>query len=308
MLPSSVDLLRQHLRYDRLCVRNALVRTDTPDPVAAPDAYNVWLRMASLPSVQVVQSLDQPMPGHGSGTIVDNPPPGWSGGMFDETLSGSTFEAAQADFIVPSATPTTSCSAAYIWAGLGGWYNSDLIQAGVQYNGNSTVVTTQALKEYWSGNGVCKGSTCNCYATECGAGINIAAGQEFYTQEWACDSNQKININGGYGCFYVLNVTTQTQSTSSLQQINTFVGATGEIIAEDNGPNNWCNSSGTYTKFAALSKAGFWAFDPGLSQHTWNTDSGFQRMLNANSSNQLLGMSVLNTTSGNTALYWMQGQ
>ncbi len=51
-----------------------------PDPVAAPESYNRWLEVATKP-IRLANQASVPMRGHGAGTIIDGPPPGWSGAM-----------------------------------------------------------------------------------------------------------------------------------------------------------------------------------------------------------------------------------
>jgi hypothetical protein len=224
--------------------------------------------------------------------------------MFEESLSGDYFDVAYSTFTVPSATATTACSAASIWAGLGGWGAADLIQTGVQMIGNSTVVNTYPFIEYWSGNNV--GG--DCYSSECYLGYNVSAGDSMLAEVWAGDGScRTADYSGGYGCFYLVDVTNGWTYLGVLSQINQFQGLTAEFIAEDNAPNNACDSNGTYTDFATV-KAVFSAVDTTNTTHTWQSDpNGYVRMLSASASNQLLGFAAP-LSPNKLNLTWMQGK
>jgi hypothetical protein len=281
-----------------------------PDPNVAPRAYQTWRDAASKPT-RMVQRKPVAMRGHGGGSTINmQPPPGWSGGMlFTNTYVFSFFQ-----FVIPTASPTTACSAAYIWGGLGGFFNADLIQDGVQLLGNTTLMQYAPMAEYWSGNGVGGG----CYSSECWLGFNVAAGDTFFGEAWACDANGNTNASGGFGCFFGEDTTTgvsmmcdtRSGTCTSLPQINQFVGATAEAIIEDNAPNNWCNASGTFAKYGSAYMY-FMARDKNGITHDWATDNPNIVTINVvNSSGQFLGQAGLSTSSSNgdgTSFGWDQG-
>ena len=138
-------------------------------------------------------------------------------------------------------------------------------------------------------------------------GINVSPGDLIRVEVWACDSNSNLNYNGGYGCYWVYDFNGGTVSQTKLGQINPFVGRSAEFIAEDNSPNNACNASGTYTKFSSVLNSHVDAYDRNFHQHTWKTDSGYQKILNANSSNQLLGFASIDANGDDMNLVWIQG-
>jgi hypothetical protein len=273
-----------------------------PDPLTSPDAYAAWLK-AALQSAVAVKGVNHPMPMHAS-SIISSIPADWSGGMFSNSLDNDHFEQAQGNFTVPSSTPTTACSAASIWTGLGGWNVLDLIQTGVQLVGNTTVVAVHPWIEYFSGFGV-GGS---CYATECYVGLNVSAGDSLLTQVWACNANYSTQYTGGYGCFYLYDYNTQQYSFSQLKQINTFQGQTAEIIAENNAPNNVCGANGTYTDFGSVQNAAFWTYDTSGTLHDWQSDpNGYYQVISVDASNYILGIGYPNPNSYLITLSWLRG-
>jgi hypothetical protein len=221
-----------------------------PDPLGAPTLYAAWLKGATTPT-WVLKGSGRPMPISGASTITDNPPPGWSGLMWTD----ATFDLVEWTLTVPNASACSGsgcCTAAYLWGGMGGWGNASLIQDGVQVKTTSAGASTAATYEFWSGNGV-GGS---CYSGECAA-FNVSSGDSVFGAAWACNSNGTLNVNGGYGCYELddntsnvsVDCTSSTGTCPSLAQINTFSGSEGEIIIEDNAPNNACGSSGTFFDF-----------------------------------------------------------
>ncbi|MGD0839426.1 MAG: G1 family glutamic endopeptidase [Polyangia bacterium] len=236
-------------------------------------------------------------------TFVEYDPNAWSGAIFLNSHSGDTFEYAYGTFTVPSATSTTWCSAAALWVGLGGNDVQDLIQTGVQLIGNGSVVTYFPLREYVSGD-----DPDECYASPCYLGFNVYAGDSMLAEVWAGDSScRSPNFSGGYGCFYLVDITSGWSSLSELPQYAQFQGLSAEFMAEDNSAAA-CSGDEAYTDYGTV-YVHFDAEDTNGNMHSFRSDpTGYTRVVSANSSNQQLGFAAVNTNSDLLTLSWIQGQ
>lgn len=273
-----------------------------PDPTESPNEYALWLQNASIPA-RMVHAKNLPTRGHGgSGSGISNQV--WGGGMFTTpSKAGGKYVTTWYNYVVPSPTHGSGCSAAYMWGGTGGFNDVGLIQDGVQYLGTSSAVSMFMTKEYWSGNGV--GG--NCYQNECSVGINVSPGDHIYGVAWSCDSSGNATETGGFGCYFMEDVTpspavvvsceTPTSSCPSLRQINAYQGPTAEAILENNGPNNWCGSTGTFTNVGSISMQVSVEDNKPAIQDFGNTAATNITLVNAS------GQSLATTTLDNPAPY-----
>jgi hypothetical protein len=163
-----------------------------PDPAQDPHAYARWLAAASTPG----RLLEAKRPDLHSHTTTSTSGAPWVG----SALTGSPdYVLTEAVFNVPSGVPggdhTTKTEIA-IWNGLGGFgTGSGLIQGGVN------VYTTPTIAAYGSWREYCCGDTdSNGY----GGAFTPSPGDQIFSQEWYCDSKGNPDLNGGYGCTYLM--------------------------------------------------------------------------------------------------------
>lgn len=186
-----------------------------PDPQTSPGAYEQWLtaaradaRMLVAPlmhgkysratmSVRSVPAAEKR--GVISNTATSATGPNWVGTV----LTGSPkYAAVQGKFNVPTAigggdqTGTTQIS---IWNGLGGYgTGSGLIQSGVQLYTTSNSAGYLTFREYCCGDP---------YSNGYGGAFTPNPGDEIFAQNWYCDAHGNINVNGGYGCSQLQDLT-----------------------------------------------------------------------------------------------------
>jgi hypothetical protein len=170
-----------------------------PDP-ADTAAYSRWLASAS----KAGRRLEAKRPtstSHGVYTEQSNP---WTGSV----LTGATkYISTEAVFNVPVGIPggdETTETEISIWNGLGGFHsNSGLIQGGVYVKTTPTVASYGSWREYCCGdddsnvrNDVWYGGT-----------FTPNPGDVIYSIEWYCDAAGNANLNGGYGCTFLHDLT-----------------------------------------------------------------------------------------------------
>lgn len=171
-----------------------------PDPTDTA-AYARWLASASTPGrmLEAKPSIPTahtkiPVP---SNSVTKTTGPWWVG----STLNGApSYAAVEADFNVPSAIPggdETSSTQEAIWDGVEG-PTSALIQGGVGIYTDGTAASYYTWREYCCGNGDSNGY---------GGAFNPKPGDNIYAQNWYCDAEGNISLNGGYGCTYLHDLT-----------------------------------------------------------------------------------------------------
>jgi len=198
-----------------------------PDPVSSPDAYRRWLTAATLPGRILTTRHTEPQassqssvallaasaqPAHpASGEELEKPvahvqtvhkqqDPYWTGTI----LSGKpNYISVEGNLSVPSIvvngdeTQGKDVHVA-VWNGLGGTVGSGLIQGGYQIDVDNSVVSYFTFREY-----CCGDADSNGYSGD----FNLKAGDTLYSQEWYCDKNGNLNLNGGYGCTHLHDLT-----------------------------------------------------------------------------------------------------
>ena len=167
-----------------------------PDPVRDRAGYSRWLAAASRPG----RLLSAKRPDMHPHTVTSFADPWWVGSV----LTGApNYVATEAVFNVPTGIPGgdgTTTTAIAIWNGLGGFgTGSGLIQGGVDVQTTPTVAAYGTWREY-----CCGDPDSNGY----GGAFTPNPGEQIFSEEWYCDANGNVNINGGYGCTYLYNLNT----------------------------------------------------------------------------------------------------
>jgi hypothetical protein len=171
-----------------------------PDPTRSPAAYARWFTSASKPArlLQMKRPLTRAHTAVSAG-VTSTVAPYWVGSV----LTGAPlYESVEMIFNVPTAIAggdqTTSTEMA-IWNGLGG-YNQDssLIQGGVSVQTTPSAAGYGVFREY-----CCGDPDSNGY----GGAFAPNPGDQFYSEEWYCDSTGNINAYGGYGCSFLHDIT-----------------------------------------------------------------------------------------------------
>jgi hypothetical protein len=266
-----------------------------PDPTTAPAAFKQWLEAASIsarsgPVQAVVPRTTHTIPLQLTGilkkvplngpigatasvhTITNGTQPWWVGTV----LTGAAdYVSSQATFTVPTVFPgavgTTNTEMA-IWNGLGGFSTgSGLIQGGVILRTTPTVAVYSTLREY------CCGDT-----NENDSGIQAFTphpGDKIFSEEWYCDKDGNENVNGGFGCTLIVDITTNavlncSKSTGSpcasvKASAGMVFGKSAEFIIENQSPQ--VGSSTLFPVFHPTVDMAGSAFS--TKTNTWNTVS-----------------------------------
>ncbi len=165
-----------------------------PDP-GDTAAYARWLASATKSG----RMLEAKRPSLHDYTVTSSQAPAWVGSV----LTGKpNYISTDANFNVPTAHPggdqTTKTEIA-IWNGLGGFgTGSGLIQGGVNLYTTPTAASYGSWREYCCGNADSNGY---------GGAFVPKPGDEIFSQEWYCDAKGNLNLNGGYGCTYLHDLT-----------------------------------------------------------------------------------------------------
>lgn len=191
-----------------------------PDPKNNPAAYSRWLAAVSVhgrmlaaqgparpqamtafrtpsgASISVAKSASGP---HADGgTVTTIPGNLWTGSVLTGAPNYSFTEAVfNVPVPVPGGDETTGTSIS-IWNGLGGYGGSGLIQGGIFVQTTPTTASYTPFREYCCGDGPSNSYTVN---------FTPNPGDQIYSQEWYCDAYGNVNLNGGYGCSFVVDIT-----------------------------------------------------------------------------------------------------
>jgi hypothetical protein len=167
-----------------------------PDPKDAA-AYSRWLAAASAHgrmleikrATNISWGIEATSAGPWTGSILTGEP---------------NYISIEGTFNVPKAIPggdgTTNTHIA-IWNGLFGGFGtgSGLIQGGAQLATNGSSASYLTFREYCCGDK---------YSNGYGGAFTPNPGDEIYSQNWYCDSKGNLNLNGGYGCTFLEDMTT----------------------------------------------------------------------------------------------------
>jgi hypothetical protein len=219
-----------------------------PDPDNDAAAYSRWLEAAQRPG----RMLEAKRPSSHSHTVTTETAPYWVGSV----LGGAPkYISIEGNFNVPKGIPgadeTNDGTEIAIWTGLGGFGTGPgLIQAGVNVETVGSLVA-----EYGSWREYCCGDPdSNGY----GGAFTPNPGDKIYDQNWYCDANGNLNLNGGYGCSYLEDLTTGavlscTSSTGSpCWSVKASSGMTFGVNAEfiiENQSGQCCKPAVQFTPF-----------------------------------------------------------
>jgi peptidase A4-like protein len=226
-----------------------------PDPIKNPAAYARWLEAASKPA----RLLPANRPLMHEHTVTSGQDGLWVG----SALSGApAYSWIEATFNVPTAIPggdQTTSTEITIWAGVGGaTTGAGLIQGGIFIRTTPTTATYSSFQEY----------CCGDPNQTSGGSYSLSPNDQIYTQSWYCNSDGGRNINGGYGCVLVhdltsgalLSCTSATGSPCASVKANVLcsvsphtrncftLGTSAEFIIENDTPQV-SSSSTAFTDF-----------------------------------------------------------
>lgn len=172
-----------------------------PDPATSPDAYQRWLAAATLAGRMLTthHAATQKAPAPQQ-TVRQGLAPYWTG----TTISGKpNYISVEGNISVPKVIPNGDETKGKdvhvaVWNGLDSATSSGLIQGGYQIDVSSSIVSVFTFREYCCGN-----PNSNGYKGD----FNLSIGDTLYSEEWYCDANGKLNLNGGYGCTHLHDLT-----------------------------------------------------------------------------------------------------
>jgi hypothetical protein len=166
-----------------------------PDPRRSPDNYAVWLLAASRSArtLEIKRVL-----GVKAGPIITQAP-AWAGSV----LAGAPhYVSVQAYMNVPTAIPGgdgTGGTISALWIGLGGFGSgSGLIQSGIFISTTAVAAGYASFREYCCGdpNGV-----------DFGGAFVPNPGDVLFIQNWYCDADGSVDLNGAFGCSFIHDLT-----------------------------------------------------------------------------------------------------
>lgn len=259
-----------------------------PDPAKSPGAYARWLASATKPG----RLLEAKRPDLHSHTVSTIQSPWWVGSV----MTGlPNYIATEATFNVPTGIPggdETTSTAIAIWNGLGGFSTgSGLIQAGVNVQTSPTAAVYSSWREY-----CCGDPNSNGY----GGAFVPNPGDQIYSVVWYCNADGGLDINGGYGCSFVHDLTSGaifscTQATGSpCWSVKALplcsaspttpncmtLGAAGEFIIENQSPQVLASST-AFTDFtpSVTMEGSAYSSNTGSYSQTINSDAAISRLV-----------------------------
>ncbi len=204
-----------------------------PDAAASPDNYANWLDLISRPitvlPAHLVSRSDVSHGPHGvEEGVATKIAANWSG--YEAHGGFGSFVAVQGEWNMPITVvgaPDGQKTYSSLWVGLDGDGTTDLVQAGTEQDTHQSGGLTWVTYYAWS-------EVLPNQPTAQEAGISPDPGHDIFVQVWICDSDGNFNLNGGYGCFYLLDRTSgqSTQFNTSIGTGYHFGGYTAEWIME----------------------------------------------------------------------------
>ena len=251
-----------------------------PRPQLDDPGYAKWSELVSN-GVTLIDAATVDTTFH-RGTATPAPSPNWGGVALNYNAPNNHYSYVNSYFYVPNfGQQGGGTSIASLWAGLGGWYDNLIIQAGVDGVCTGGVCTIKPWYEYYSA--LDPLHTGYHYQQ-----FTVRPNTDYmYVAVWESDASGNYGPSyHGYGSFYVWNTTLNNGFFVILPKpTGTFVGATCESIVErvaDCGSycylSSW--SSWLYTRFQC--------YDQGQT-HYWNVSTDPYLLITmTNSSNQAL--------------------
>ena len=165
-----------------------------PDPEKNAAAYARWLDAASKPA----RLLGDNWPLLHRHNVTTSSDGLWVGSV----LTGAPeYSLVEATFNVPKGIPGgdgTTDTVVSIWVGVGGGTGRvGLMQDGIDVWTTPTTASYNSFQEY------CCGDLNQTH----GGGFSPNPGDQLYAQSWYCDATGNRNINGGYGCAFLQDMT-----------------------------------------------------------------------------------------------------
>jgi hypothetical protein len=166
-------------------------------PLPRPESRSRRPSKAPTPDAQT-DATPQLKTANGLNTVTKTTDPWWVG----STLYGApTYGGAEATFHVPTPIPsgdeTFGGTIIAIWTGVDGG-DEALIQAGVNLQTTATTSVFWSWREFCCGDGIS-----NSYS----GAFTPNPGDKIYSDSWYCDDVGRLNVNGGYGCSYLADLT-----------------------------------------------------------------------------------------------------
>jgi hypothetical protein len=200
-----------------------------PDSTVSPEAYSTWLHVVSQPVTMVPAGvMTRPEVSHNHGQIQagTGTSSNWSG--YELRGDNRTYDVVEGQWYVPSVSSEFGVHAysAY-WVGLDGDGISDLVQAGTEQEYYDFSIFSFSNYYAWSE------LLPNQPSESVISGIPVAPGNQVFTEVWVGNSNGALNASGGYGLFYVHNLTTGEATEFETCLCGTvFLGREAEWIME----------------------------------------------------------------------------
>jgi hypothetical protein len=145
-----------------------------------------------------------------------------------------TYTKAFGSFYVPTNRESFAhhgAAGAYIWVGVGGWGENDLIQTGVILGSTDSAYVYTAFDEYVTAPPPDTAGYNNPHTL-----FSVSQNDWIWAQAWACQSDGTVNASGGFGCFFLLDYTTSQSVQEQRAQVDAYMGFTAEAIIEKNQP------------------------------------------------------------------------
>ena len=197
-----------------------------PDPVKNAAGYARWLAAASNPG-RILQTPNATIPQLKSFPLEDVRQPGngeiprnllvpqQASNWYGTVLTGAPdYVFTSATFYVPQAIPggdNTGVTSIYIWNGLGGFgTGAGLIQGVLWIQTTAAAATYSTFREYCCGDCQYTIGPNNCNpppSTGSQGFFRPKSGDLIFDEAWYCDATGNQNINGGYGCVFMQDLT-----------------------------------------------------------------------------------------------------
>jgi hypothetical protein len=206
-----------------------------PDSTVSPDAYATWLHVVAQPVTLLPADLvTRPEVSHTHGQVQAGAATSsnWSG--YELRGINRTYDVVEGEWYVPQVSSELGVHAysAY-WVGLDGDGTSDLVQAGTEQEYFNFLFFSFSNYYAWSE------LLPNQPSESVISGIPVSPGQQVFTEVWIGNANGSLNASGGYGLFYVHNLSTGEATEFETCLCGTvFLGREAEWIMERPLVNN----------------------------------------------------------------------
>lgn len=197
-----------------------------PRPAPGSARYDLWLRLVSSSPTRIDAHTIETQLQRGPATGVAST--NWAGIALNYPALPWHIYSPYTDIGSWSVIPTFSSShpngsRASLWIGLGGYYDSAIIQEGIDGRNSSSGVTTyKPWIQYFPGP-----------LTE--VNFNMSPGDVVYWEVMECDANWNYGPGShGYGCFFWWDLTKNTfySDIRPLPSGSSFMGYTCEVVVE----------------------------------------------------------------------------